>query len=177
MLVFWFVSVVQAEPHDISNYREYSQGFASSGQPTTAQLKSISKSGVERVIYIAYADHKGALKDEDRIVKDLGMDYVHIPVDFGAPTLADFQIFAGVMQSSPDTRTLLHCQVNYRASAFAFLYRIIYMDVPAPEAINDLKGVWTPNEDWFRFLNTVADQYGLNINCDACDWDANESVG
>jgi protein tyrosine phosphatase (PTP) superfamily phosphohydrolase (DUF442 family) len=134
------------ELSDISNYREYSPNFASSGQPTKEQLELLRDEGFERIVYIAFSNSGKAFADEDVVVKELGMDYVHVPVIWDQPTAADFYAFAGSMQRDADRKTLLHCQVNYRASAFSFLYRVIYRDVPVAEAKADMNTVWQPNE-------------------------------
>lgn len=160
---------------DISNYRQYSEQFASSGQPTAEQLKLVAELGAERVIYLAFTDNETAIEDEDRTVMNLGMEYIHIPVDFMNPTLGDFQHFAAVMQASPK-KTLLHCQINLRASTFSFLYRVIFLDTPMKQATEDIQGVWAPNEVWFEFIRMVADHYDKDIYCDECDWGANELV-
>ena len=102
------------------------------------------------------------------------MEYIHIPVNFDDPTLSDFQHFAAVMQSSPEMKTLLHCQINLRASAFSFLYRVINLKVPMENAIQDLQGVWAPNEVWYSFIKRVLEHHGYVANCDGCDWGASE---
>jgi len=66
------------ELSDISNYRQYSELFSSSGQPTALQLEEIEQQGFERVIYLAFTDNDTAIEDEDRVVKQMGMDYVPI---------------------------------------------------------------------------------------------------
>ena len=164
------------ELSDISNYRQYSELFSSSGQPTALQLEKAEQQGFERVIYLAFTDNDTAIDDEDRVVKQLGMDYVHIPVDWEKPTLADFKTFADVMGSENEVKTLLHCQVNFRASSFSFLYRVAVQGVPLLDAKNDLDGVWAPNETWFRFIRTVLDDYGLTPACKGCDWGSNEFI-
>lgn len=155
---------------DISNYREYSATFASSGQPTAAQLETARAAGFERIVYIAWTDHENSLPHEDRLVKALGMQYLHIPVDWQAPQPADFYLFAGAMQRAPPAKTLLHCQVNYRASAFAFLYRVLYADVPVAAAKADMNSVWSPNETWRELIFTVLRENGIDPHCDGCDW-------
>ena len=161
---------------EIPNYRQYSDTFASSGQPDVAQLEAAAGSGVERVIYLAFTDDETAIEHEDRSVKKLGMAYVHIPVDFMAPSLSDFQQFASVMQQASDTNTLLHCQVNFRASTFSLLYRVIYLEVPLPEAKEVFDSVWQPNEVWFRFIQSVLKHYDIDYACEGCDWGVNEFV-
>lgn len=166
-----YISLSQAsDVNEIINIRQYDDNFSSSGQPTAEQLAMVAASGTERIIYLAFTDNETAIEDEDRTVMDLGMEYVHIPVDFMKPTLADFQHFAAVMQSAPDKKTLLHCQINLRASAFSFLYRVIYKSVPLIEAAETLQGVWEPNQVWFDFMETVADHHELDLNCEDCSW-------
>ena len=159
---------------DITNYRDYDAHFASSGQPSEDQLKAVSKAGFKRVVYLAFSDNKSAIKAEDRIVKSLGMDYAHIPVDYEHPTIEDFEDFAALMNRAPQSRTLLHCQVNFRASAFSFLYRVIYSNVSIAEAKSDLDMVWQPNVTWYRFIVDVLAHHGKTPRCETCDWGVNE---
>lgn len=158
----------------IDNYRQYSENFSSSGQPDATQLKALAKDGFRRVIYLAFSDNKTAIESEDRVVKSLDMDYVHIPVDFDQPTLDDFEDFASVLNRDKNVRTLLHCQINLRASAFSFLYRVIYGGVPMAEAKSDLDAIWQPNKVWYQFIVDVLKQHGLTQECEDCDWGTNE---
>ncbi|MDX1489993.1 MAG: protein tyrosine phosphatase family protein [Pseudohongiellaceae bacterium] len=161
----------QASLDDIRNYREYSDTFASAGQPTQEQFELIQQSGFERIIYIAFNSGPTAVANEDEIVKGLGMDYLHIPVDFNAPTLRDFNAFADAMRRDPDQKTLLHCQVNARATAFSFLYRVIYEGVSVSDAKADMNTVWQPNEVWRDFIFNVLASYGKSVDeCEECDW-------
>lgn len=174
LLLAGSASASAAQLKDISNFRQYNKTFASAGQPSAKQLKLVARSGVDRVIYLAYSDNDSAIENEDRVVKELGMQYVHIPVDFEQPTLEDFQLFASVMQHDPDLDTLVHCQVNFRASTFSFLYRVVFLDVPLKKAKQDLDGVWQTNEVWYKFLRSVLAHYKIDHRCDGCDWGANE---
>ena len=165
-----FCGSAVAELADIPNYREYSKTFASSGQPNKGQLQDAWVGGFERVIYLAFSDHESSIEGEDRISKELGMEYINIPVNWGSPTPGDFNLFAAVMQSAPDKKTLLHCQVNFRASSFSFLYRVIYEDVPIAQAKSDLNSVWTPNSVWTSFIHEVLAQHDISPECGGCDW-------
>ena len=166
--------VIAADLDDISNFREYSDVFASSGQPSGKQLKALESEGYRRIVYIAYSDHDNSLDNEDRLVKELGMEYVHIPVEWSAPTRSDFHLFAAALQSEPEKKTLLHCQVNFRASAFAFLYRVIYQGVPVQEAKADMNSVWEPNETWRDLIFAVLKEHDISPDCDGCDWSVKE---
>ena len=159
-----------AELEGITNFRKYSATFASAGQPTADQLQAIADQGFERIVYIAFTNNTNALPDEDQIVKGLGMEYMQVPVDFSNPLPDDFYAFADSMQRNTGKKTLLHCQVNARATAFSFLYRVLYEDVPLAEAKEDMNTVWQPNEVWRDFIFEVMAQNDKDPNCDGCDW-------
>lgn len=159
----------------ILNYRAYSPTFASAGQPTREQFQLIREAGFERVVYIAFSNGGQALPDEDVLVKSLGMRYLHLPVDWANPLPGDFETFAAYLRQEPDSPTLLHCQVNARATAFSFLYRVIYEDVPVAMAKADMNTVWQPNETWRDFIFTVLDRHGIPPACDGCDWTPSET--
>ena len=161
---------------DIENFRQYSDSLSSSGQPSAEQLALAANEGYERVIYLAFNDNETAIAFEDTIVKKLSMEYVHLPIDFQHPTIRDFKSFMGVMQQGDNVKTLVHCQVNFRASTFSFLYRVIAEEVAILDAKNNLDSVWSPNEVWFLFIRSVLESYGLTEKCDGCDWGEHEFI-
>ncbi len=154
----------------ITNFRQYSPVFASAGQPTREQFTTIKENGFERVVYIAFTNNPNAVADEDIVVKGLGMEYMQIPVDFNNPLPADFYAFADSMRRNTDKKTLLHCQVNARATAFSFLYRVIFENVPVATAKADMNTVWQPNEVWRDFIFTVLAENNISPECPECDW-------
>ena len=160
-----------AELDKIINYREYSDSLASSGQPTRRQLQALKEAGFERIVFLAFSDHDDSIVDQDRVVKNLNMEYVHIPVDWEAPGKSDFYLFAGGMKQAPQKKTLVHCQVNFRASAFSFLYRVLYRNVPMDQAKDDMESVWVPNETWRKLIFAILEENGRSPHCDACLWD------
>jgi len=163
-----------AELADIRNYIEYSPTFASAGQPTREQLDLLPDAGFDRVIYLAFTNGRIAIADEDAIVKELGMDYIHVPVIWDAPTKSDFYTFVGAMQSGMNTRTLLHCAANFRASAFSFLYRVLHEDVPIAAAKADMNKIWTPNQVWTDLILEVLVDNDVSPDCEGCDWSVGE---
>ncbi len=151
----------------IFNYKSYSTSFASAGQPSAEQLQAVADAGFERVIYLAFTDHERSLPAEDRVVKSLGMEYVQIPVDWEAPRQGEFNVFASAMEG----KTFLHCQANFRASAFAMLYRVIHDGVPLNEAKADMNAVWTPNVTWTNFIRATLEANDIDPDCAGCDWE------
>ena len=155
---------------EVVNYVAYDETFSSGGGVTAPALERLRDAGLERVIFLAYSDQEQSLENEDRVVDELGMDFVHIPVRWDAPDANHFGLFAAIMQQAPERPTLVHCQANYRASAFAMLYRVIYNDVPLAEAKADMNAVWTPTETWTDFILDTLERNGVDPNCEGCDW-------
>lgn len=155
---------------EIVNFRQYHDNFSSAGQPTREQFQDLADQGFERIVYIAFTNNTNALPDEDQVVKALGMEYTQIPVAFDNPLPSEFYAFADTMQRDTDKKTLLHCQVNARATAFSFLYRVLYEDVPVAEAKADMNTVWQPNEVWRDFIFEVMAQNDKSPECESCDW-------
>jgi protein tyrosine phosphatase (PTP) superfamily phosphohydrolase (DUF442 family) len=156
------------EVAEIVNFRDYSEVLSSSGQPNAEQLQAVSNAGFERVVFLAFSDHEHSLQHEDRIVKGHGMEYAQIPIDWEAPTKSDFYMFAGLLQRAPQKKTLVHCQVNFRASTFSFLYRVLYEDVPVAAAKEDMNSVWVPNATWRQLIFDVLEENGVAPDCDDC---------
>ena len=172
--IFSSVSFAVEEPApelaEIINFRQYSDRFASAGQPTREQFQDIANQVFERVVYIAFTNNPNALPDADQVAKELGMEYMQVPVDFSNPLPDEFYAFADSMERNRDKKTLLHCQVNARATAFSFLYRVIYDDVSLEVAKADMNTVWQPNEVWRDFIFEVLSQNNIDPNCSSCDW-------
>lgn len=166
----WAVDDVDPSLEGIVNFRQYSDNFASSGQPSAEQFAAIAEQGFERIVYIAFTNNQNALPDADQVVKGLGMEYMHVPVTFDNPLPDDFYAFADSMQRNTDKKTLLHCQVNARATAFSFLYRVIHEDISITEAKADMNTVWQPNEVWRDFIFEVLAQNDISPDCEGCDW-------
>ena len=173
-LLFLPAFALSADLAEIRNYKEYSPIFSSAGQPSKEQLELLKAEGFERVAYIAFSNSRGAVAEEDAIVKELGMDYVQVPVIWDAPTKSDFYAFAGAMQREPGRKTLLHCQANYRASAFAFLYRVLYKDVPVATAKADMNSIWQPNDTWRQLIFDVLEDNNVSPHCEGCSWEVVE---
>ncbi len=137
---------------EIYNFRALGDGLGTAGQPTEGQFPMVRDAGFEAVINLALPTSDRAIANEGSIVTGLGMSYVHIPVDFGAPTPQDFRAFSRVMDAFHDRPVFVHCAANMRVSAFVFLYRVLCQRVSLTEAERDLHAIWQPDEVWSRFI-------------------------
>ena len=137
----------------IYNFLLLTDRVGTAGQPTEAELAAVKAAGYKAVINLLPAESPNALPEEGRIVSGLGLEYVHIPVDWGNPVVADVERFFDVMDAQRDRRVFVHCAANMRVSAFMYLHRTLRQHIPPAEAVADLHRIWTPNEIWQRFMD------------------------
>jgi protein tyrosine phosphatase (PTP) superfamily phosphohydrolase (DUF442 family) len=140
---------------NIFNFRRLSETLITAGQPTEQQLVTVRDSGYQLVVNLALGSAHNALADERSTVESLGMKYLHIPVEFEQPTMADFDRFCALLTDNGDQPLLVHCAANFRVSVFMYLYRRLHLGWSEEEAIADLHKIWTPNEVWQRFIDEV----------------------
>jgi len=144
---------------EIYNFRTIDDRLATAGQPAEEQFRMLRDAGFEAVINLALPTSDNALPNEGSIVTGLGMAYVHVPVDFRAPTAGDFRAFCGVMKAFDDRPVFVHCVATMRVSAFVFLYRVLLQRISRAEAEVDLRAIWEPNEIWSRFISEQIGAY------------------
>jgi protein tyrosine phosphatase (PTP) superfamily phosphohydrolase (DUF442 family) len=150
---------------EICNFLRLSDIIATAGQPTVQQFPIIQQAGYTHVINLALPDSTHALPNEREIVEGLGLKYIHIPVIWDDPQLADFDAFLQQMQAI-NSPVFVHCALNMRVSAFLYLYRRV-QGMEEEEArwsttdrwSSDLQKIWTPNPTWQSFIQQVLDHY------------------
>lgn len=137
---------------DIFNFLQVDD-LGTAGQPTAEQLAAVKDAGYDVVINLAMGNTARDLRNEADVVSRLGMDYVHIPVDFEAPTARDLDQFFAAMDANQDNKCFVHCIANMRVSAFVMLYRVLRQGVPLDEARATMQRIMQPNAVWQRFID------------------------
>ncbi len=141
----------------IYHYLPLTDHLLTSGQPTRGQFEAVAKSGVETVINLALETSDNALPDEAEVVRNLGMEYVHIPVIWEKPLRADLERFMQVMDAQKGRKLLVHCAANMRVSAFVALYRVLRQGWTWDKAMEDVRRIWDPDENpvWKEFVRAA----------------------
>ncbi len=140
------------DPEHIYNWHRFDSRLTSSGQPSEEDLAAIRALGVAHVVNLGLHDHEKALPDEAASVAALGMDYIHIPVLFDAPTEADYARFAEAMASFAGETVHVHCIANMRVSAFLYRWRRETLGVPEAEARAAMDRIWRPGGVWAELI-------------------------
>jgi uncharacterized protein (TIGR01244 family) len=158
MLKTVFNPVIRRQMHiqDIHHFVQIDDRFATAGQPKEAGLAALAAAGFETIVNLAlHDDPRYSLADEAGTVEALGMRYVHIPVQFKAPQLADLQAFFEAMDTHAGSKLLVHCASNYRVPVFLALYRIQRQGWPEDVAFAKMREVWEPDQIWQAFIDVA----------------------
>jgi protein tyrosine phosphatase (PTP) superfamily phosphohydrolase (DUF442 family) len=142
------VILAEAPRLDAPNLVPISPTLVTSGQPSAQALGMLRAQGFEAVIYLAPPTVPGAVRDERGIVTRQGLAFINIPIKFGNPTDADFEEFSAALKGLGQRKTLVHCEVNMRASTMVFLYRTIVLKEDPKVAYQAVEGVWVPHGPW-----------------------------
>jgi protein tyrosine phosphatase (PTP) superfamily phosphohydrolase (DUF442 family) len=144
---------------DVLNFFKISERVGTAGQPTADQFVDIKSAGYEVVINLAMPDSTNALPNEAELVRQQGMEYVHIPVVWEDPKDSDLDQFFEVMDLHRERKVFVHCVLNWRVSSFVYLYRVIQEGVPEELAGQSLHRIWEPNPVWHRFIDRSLARY------------------
>jgi len=146
----------------IRNYVALSDELGTGGQPSEEQIRELAQAGVECIINLGLLDPRYCLADEAGLVRSLGVEYQHIPVDFQAPTIEDLSQFFAAMQAAEGKRVFVHCAANYRVSSFVSLYGQAKLGWTSAQAAAHVQRLWEPNPVWASFIEKARQALGVS---------------
>lgn len=128
----------------------------SSAQPSVEQLKLIKEYGCSTVINLALTNAPNHLENEDRICLDLGLNYIHIPIDWETPSAEQCLLVLDLIDHLVQNEIIwVHCSKNDRSSCLMYVYRQFYMNMDMPTSQDLLHEIWEPNETWTGLIHTI----------------------
>ena len=127
---------------EIYNFLALSESLFTGGMPTAEQLSDAAQHGVDVVINLAPHEVPNALPNEAALAASLGMQYINIPVNWSTPTKDGLDRFIDAMDKNKDRKILVHCQANFRATAFVSMYRILRQGWKTDEAMEVMHKIW-----------------------------------
>ena len=139
---------------DIYNFLALPENIFTGGVPTREQIADAAQRGVELVVNLSPHEVSNALPGEPELVTSLGMQYINIPVIWTTPTRDGLDRFMDVMDQNKDKKILVHCQANFRATAFMALYRILRQGWNPDEAMEGMHKIWDTEDYpiWKMFI-------------------------
>lgn len=137
---------------EILNYIEINELISTSGQPSVEEFEIIANNDFEVVINLALHNASNAIENEDKIVTSLKMAYFHIPVDFENPKPSDVRLFLNTMQALGANKVWVHCALNYRVSAFMYIYHKYVLKTAFEDIDISLFEEWSPDTNWQEII-------------------------
>ena len=101
--------------------------------------------------------HQNPIDNEEFLVAENNMDYIHIPVDWDNPKETDFNSFVIAMKKHRGEKIFVHCAKNMRVSAFIYLYRILHDNFSKEKAKESMEKIWKPSGTWKEFIQKILD--------------------
>lgn len=143
------------------NFRRVSQQLTTSGVVGAARLSALAAQDYQALINLLPDSSEQALAGEARIVQAQGLEYIHIPVDFAHPEVADYSRFCAHMDRLDKARVHVHCAANYRVSAFYACYAEQRGLWSRAQALAFMHDVWRPLDypgwsQWFEAVRELA---------------------
>jgi len=143
----------------VTNFLSIKPWLATAGMPTKDQLVLLPLYGYQNIINLALDDSPGAIVNEDQIVKNLGLQYFHVPVIWEKPIKSNFDKFVSIMLSLSNEKTFVHCVLNMRVSVFVYLYRVHFLQEAHEFAYPDVLKIWQPDPTWQSFIKEIQDSF------------------
>jgi protein tyrosine phosphatase (PTP) superfamily phosphohydrolase (DUF442 family) len=139
---------------DIYNYLRVNNQLITAGQPNEEQITSAAEEGVTTIINLATINPQSSLPDEGALVRSHGMNYYHIPVDWGNPQESDFDTFEKIFKRISGEKSLVHCAANFRVTAFYSLYAIKHLGWSEAQADEFRASIWKGSNHpvWEEFI-------------------------
>jgi protein tyrosine phosphatase (PTP) superfamily phosphohydrolase (DUF442 family) len=140
---------------DLYHYQFLDEKLSSSGMPSAEQMKEVAEAGVQVVINLAPHDVPNAVPNEGELANSLGMEYLNIPVIWRAPESEALIRFMDAMDAQAGKKIHIHCEANYRASAFIMMYRVLRLGWKKEDAIPVMEKMWNPEDFpvWQKFID------------------------
>lgn len=148
----------------IRNYVRLTPDIGTAGQPRRDQFESIAGAGFDTVINIAMPDHADSIDDEGGLVTRLKMNYLHLQVPFDAPEIDHLRQFCTLLEAQRGRQLFVHCIMNYRVSAFMYLYLKWIRGYSELQARSPIFEVWQVEPQWQALMEL--DAAALNFNPD-----------
>ncbi|MDX1809943.1 MAG: protein tyrosine phosphatase family protein [Sulfurospirillaceae bacterium] len=138
---------------NILNYIKINENISTSGQPSTEQFRTIHDAGFEIVINLALCSSENAIANEDKIVTENNMIYIHIPISWENPEIEKLKFFIRTlaMLQQENKKVFVHCAKNYRASIFLYHYKKTILNEKHCKLI--LPKGFIPNSVWNEIIN------------------------
>jgi protein tyrosine phosphatase (PTP) superfamily phosphohydrolase (DUF442 family) len=120
---------------DVANACQILPNVITGGQPNAAQLRALKDAGGKIVLDIR-DPMEPRLVDEPVLVRDLGMEYVNIPVRAGSLDDATLERILAVLREAGEQTVFFHCGSGNRVGGALIPYFILDQAMDEEDAVD-----------------------------------------
>lgn len=137
---------VAQEPSSIRNFLRVNEKICTGGQPTLEELAALKAQGIRAIINLRQPTEYNAAEEEAK-VRELGLRYIHIPVNTADPKPEQVEEFLRVTDDPANQPAFIHCGSANRVGAFWMIRRVLRDGWSLEEAEKEARkiGLRSPN--------------------------------
>jgi protein tyrosine phosphatase (PTP) superfamily phosphohydrolase (DUF442 family) len=120
---------------DVTNACQVLPNVITGGQPSAPQLRALKEAGGGMVLDIR-DPMEPRLVDEPALVRELGMEYVNIPVRAGSLDDATLEKILAVLRDAGDRTVFFHCGSGNRVGGALIPYFMLDLQMEEQDAID-----------------------------------------
>jgi protein tyrosine phosphatase (PTP) superfamily phosphohydrolase (DUF442 family) len=134
----------------VANACQILPNVISGGQPTADQLKALKAAGGDIILDLRDPMEPRPL-DEPAIVRELGMEYVNIPVKAGSLSDATLERILAVLRSAGERTVFFHCGSGGRVGGALIPHFILDHGMEEQDAIDQAMRVGLRNAEYLEW--------------------------
>ncbi len=145
----------------VLNFAQVSDGLYRGGQPTAKSFASLKAMGIRTVVSLR------TLNVDRRLLKGLGLKYLHISFKAGHPETEDVVAFLKTVEDPANRPVFVHCKWGTdRSGMMTAAYRIVIEGWSKEQALQEMRAMgfheaWDSISDYVERLDAVAIQERL----------------
>lgn len=114
----------QTDLATIRNFLKVTPEFCTGGQPRVEHFEQLKKDGVKAVLNLRQPSEHRA-EEEQEAVKQAGLKYFNIPVNYQSPTEASVDEFLRITDDASNRPMFIHCTAAIRVGAYWLIRRVV----------------------------------------------------
>jgi protein tyrosine phosphatase (PTP) superfamily phosphohydrolase (DUF442 family) len=135
---------------DVANACQIFPNVISGGQPTAEQLRAFKAAGGEVVLDLRDPMEPRPVEEAD-LVRELGMEYVNIPVCGGSLDDATLERILAVLRRSGDRSVFFHCGSGSRVGGALIPYFILDQGMEEQDAVDQAMRVGLRSAEYMEW--------------------------
>ena len=134
----------------VANACQILPNVVTGGQPTAEQLKALKAAGGDIVLDLRDPMESRPV-DEAALVRELGMEYVNIPVQAGSLDDTTLEHILGVLRAAGDRTVFFHCGSGSRVGGALIPYFIIDQGLEEQDAVDQAMRVGLRSAEYMEW--------------------------